>query len=109
MPSYRIYRLRESERQRFRFAPHSSGATQVKRKDYEPAGEVEASSAYAAWQSLRQTDQPLEVGDILELSPDALRICKYVGFEEARWVLPEVKSGLEGAPPASGPWPEVGA
>jgi hypothetical protein len=31
-----------------------------------------------------------------------LRIVKYVGFEEARWVLPEVKTGLENTPVAAG-------
>ena len=29
------------------------------------------------------------VGDILELAAGPLRICKYVGFEEARWFVPE--------------------
>jgi hypothetical protein len=108
MPRYRIHRMKEAERQRFRAAPHSSGATNVKPKDFEPGGEVEASSEYAAWLALRATERPLDIGDILESAPDVLRICKYVGFEEARWILPEVKSGLENVPPAAGPWPAAG-
>jgi hypothetical protein len=95
MPLFRIHRMKDAPRQQFRWAPHVSGAASVKMKDYEPAGEVEAESEYAAWASLRQSERPLEVGDILEaLLSDAsptgvLRICKYVGFEEARWFVPE--------------------
>jgi len=87
--------MKEAPRQQFRWAPHVSGAASVKMKDYEPAGEVEAESEYAAWASLRQSERPLDVGDLLEiLSSDGmpsgvLRICKYVGFEEARWFVPE--------------------
>jgi len=102
MPSFRIFRMKEAERQRFRWAPHSSGVSQARPRDYEEAGAVEAESVYAAWSHLRQTDRPLEVGDILEIPDQGLRIYKYVGFEEARWVLPEIKSGLEGVPPAAG-------
>ena len=95
MPLFRIHRMKEAPRQQFRWAPHVSGAASVKMKDYEPAGEVEAESEYAAWASLRQSERPLDVGDLLEiLSSDGmpsgvLRICKYVGFEEARWFVPE--------------------
>jgi hypothetical protein len=102
MPSYRIYRLKEHQRQRFRWAPHTSGATSVKPRDYEQAGCIEAASAYAAWTALQDTEEPLKIGDLLEVEEGPLHICKYVGFEEARWVLPEVKSGLEAAPPAVG-------
>jgi hypothetical protein len=29
------------------------------------------------------------VGDVLEDESGVLRICKYTGFEEAHWVMPE--------------------
>ncbi len=104
MPSYRIFRLKEEQRQRFRWGPHTSGATGVRLKDYVEAGSIEAASVYAAWAALRETDRALKVGDLLDLEGGSLSICKYVGFEEARWVTPEVK--LEAAAPAgSGAFP----
>lgn len=103
MPSYLIYRLKESASQQFRWAPHVSGNTPVKRKDYEEGGRVDADNEYAAWHLLREAGQALRVGDVLEDPQGALRVCKYVGFETAEWVLPPVKTGLEHIPPASGP------
>jgi len=98
MPSYRLWRLKETQIQQFRWAPHTIGATNIKPKDYEE-GEVRAAeSAYALWASLKNTPAALRVGDVLESESGELRIFKYVGFEEARWVLPEVKSGLEEQP-----------
>jgi hypothetical protein len=102
MPCYRIFRMREAPRQQFRWAPHLNGATAVKPRDYEEAGAVEGSGVYAVWASLRETANPLRVGDLLAAGDGDLRIVKYVGFEEARWVLPEVKTGLESAPVAAG-------
>ena len=40
---------------------------------------------------LREAGTPLAVGDLLEFGDGQLRICKYVGFEPAQWVLPEAK------------------
>lgn len=99
MAAYRVFRMKESPRQSFRWTPHSGGATMVKPRDYEEAGVSEAPSAYALWEALRLTDRKLNVGDILELPNGELRIFKYVGFEEARWVLPEIKppSGAVGS------------
>jgi hypothetical protein len=82
--------MKENQRQQFRYAPHVSGAAIVKAKDYEPAGAVEAENEYAAWALLRSSEMPLLVGDILALPDGQLRICKYVGFEEARWFIPEI-------------------
>jgi len=93
MPVFLIHRMKDHPRQQFRWAPHVSGAADVKQKDYVLSGEVEADNEYAAWAVLRRSEEPLLVGDILELREGGLRICKYVGFEEARWYLPE-------APPA---------
>jgi hypothetical protein len=107
MAVYRIHRLKDQQRQHFRWAPHSCGAASIKPKDYVEAGAIEAATPYAAWFQLRQSSQPLEVGDLLESADGELRIYKYVGFEEARWLLPEVKTGLESAPAAVGQ-PETG-
>lgn len=102
MPLYRIHRLKDTPRQSFRWGAHTAGVAAVKPKDYEPGGEVEAPHAYGAWSALRETDCALDVGDLLEDESATLRIFKYVGFEDARWVLPEVKTGFEGTPPAAG-------
>ena len=88
MPVYQIHRLKELPRQQFRWAPHASGLTIVKPKDYEPGGTIEASGTYAAWNELKGAETALEIGDILE-SEGNLRILKYIGFEEARWFVPE--------------------
>ncbi len=94
--------MKEQPRQSFRWAAHTAGAASVKPKDYEPGGEIEASSPYGAWTIAQSSETPLWVGDLLEDAAGNLRICKYVGFEEARWVLPEVRSGIENLPPAAG-------
>jgi hypothetical protein len=89
MPSYQVYRMRDSLRQQFRWAPHVAGPSAVKPKDYEPDGRIEARNAYEAWHALRESAQPLSVGDLLESQDGQLRICKYVGFEPAGWVQPD--------------------
>jgi hypothetical protein len=103
MPLYRIYAMKESPRQQFRAAPHVSGSAAVKLKDYELRGEVEALHEYDAWKLLRESDQPLLVGDLLETADGQLRICKYVGFEPAQWVIPEPRPPAE--PEAASPTP----
>jgi len=89
MPAYQIHRLKESQRQQFRWAPHTSGVTIAKPKDYEKGALTESPSPYAVWLALRDTDEQLQVGDLLELENGDLRIYKYIGFEEARWFVPE--------------------
>lgn len=91
MPSYRIHRLKDHLHQSFRQAPHVSGAANVKPRDYEPGESIDASTPYAAFFALQETAAPLVPGDLLEAEGGALRIYKFVGFEEAQWVLPEVK------------------
>ena len=96
--------MKDNPRQQFRWAPHVSGAANVKPKDYEQSGEVEAENEYAAWAVMRNAvmrnavmrnavmrnaETPLQVGDLLEFPEGQLRICKYVGFEEARWIMPD--------------------
>lgn len=95
MPSYRIHRLKEHVRQQFRHAPHVPGIAAVKERDYEAdaTGEscIEAATPYAAYFALRDAGTELQVGDLLETESGELRIFKYVGFEEARWFVPEPK------------------
>ena len=103
MPVYRIYRLNDTQRSKFRWSPHTSGVAQVKPRDYEEEGTVEALSPYAAWHNLKAGETPLRLGDLLEDPQGEMSICKYVGFEQAQWILPELRTGLETAPPAVGP------
>jgi hypothetical protein len=93
MPSFRIHRLKDHLRPNFRFAPHLSGTAAVKPRDYETSEDatVEASSPYAAFFALREAPQPIQIGDVLECEDGSLRIFKFVGIEEAQWVLPETK------------------
>ena len=95
MPQFRIHRLKDHLRQNFRFAPHLSGMASVKPRDYEISdvnqcdGFVEAASPYAAFFALREAVRPIQVGDVLECEDGSLRIFKFVGIEEAQWILPE--------------------
>ena len=101
MPSYRIHRLKDHLHQSFRLAPHVSGTAHVKPRDYEPAEQVEtidAATPYAAFFALKDSEGPLLPGDLLETENGALRIYKFVGFEEAQWVLPEVKPDAAAEP-----------
>lgn len=100
MPSYRVHRLKDHLRQQFRFAPHMSGTATVKSRDYAPGEEITSSTPYAAFFAMKETGTPLEVGDLLETQDGILRIFKFVGFEEAQWLLPEAKSEPNAEVPA---------
>lgn len=89
MPAYQIHRLKDAPRQQFRWAPHTPGVTVVKPKDYEPGAQVEAATPYALWLALRESENAIAVGDLIEVPGGQLRILKYIGFEEARWYVPE--------------------
>jgi hypothetical protein len=91
MPQFRIHRLKDHLRANFRFAPHLSGTASVKPRDYETSEDavVEATTPYAAFFALREAVQPIQVGDVLECEDGSLRIFKFVGIEEAQWILPE--------------------
>jgi hypothetical protein len=89
MPGYQVHRLKDIQRQQFRWAPHTSGVTIAKPRDYEREEVVEAASPYAVWLALRGTEKELQIGDLLELEGGELRILKYIGFEEAHWYVPE--------------------
>ncbi len=88
MPVFQIHRLKETQRQQFRWAPHTIGVMTVKSKDYEASEVVDADTVYAVWDKMRESDRPLKVGDLLEMEGGPLRIYKYVGFEEAHWFVP---------------------
>lgn len=115
MPTYRIHRLRDHLRQQVRFASHVSGTAMVKPRDYHVAGPeqpeagavVEAPTPYGAFFALRDTATPLEVGDLLEAPDGTLRIFKFVGFEEAQWVLPEAKPATPNSPLPDGQTPAL--
>lgn len=103
MASYQVFRLKENLRQQFRWAPHLSGVTGVKEKDYEFAYSMEAESPYALWHSVNGTEGQLRVGDVICCGEAELRILKYIGFEEARWIVPESRASQAGP---SGALPE---
>jgi hypothetical protein len=104
MPAYQIHRLKETPRQQFRWAPHTPGVTVIKLKDYEPGQVIEAASPYALWLALRESESALAVGDVIEVVGEVvggeLRILKYIGFEEARWYVPEPAPNTIGEPVA---------
>jgi hypothetical protein len=94
MPRYRIHRMKDAPREHFRWVAHTGGLAVVKMKDYEAAGEVEAPTSYAAWKILGGENRPLEPGDVLEILRDDgqagdLSLLKYIGFEPAKWYVPE--------------------
>jgi len=104
MLAYQIHRLKETQRQQFRWAPHTPGVTIVKLKDYEAGPVIEAASPYALWLEIRESDNAIAVGDLIEVVGDLpggeLRILKYIGFEEARWYVPEPVQHATGDPVA---------
>jgi hypothetical protein len=89
---FRIHRMKEGARESFRWAPHTGGVAIVKPKDYEPAGDFEAANVYSVWSALKQSETPLQTGDILEDEANKLWVAKYIGFESAQWWVPEVKT-----------------
>ncbi len=106
MPRYRIFYLKESQRRHFQQAPPGQGPAKLKMKDYEPAGEIEAASPYAAWKQLREGEgerRAIQVGDALESDTGTLVVCKYVGFEETQWFVPEPSEASAATPSATPP------
>lgn len=101
MARYRIHRLRESMKESFRWAAHTGGTAVIKPKDYEVGAEVDALTPYALWSELKAEDASLCPGDVLETlredgTPGELQIFKYIGFEPAKWWLPEPKAEQKG-------------
>jgi hypothetical protein len=102
MAIYRVHRLKGHLRQPFRFVAHTSGAAELKPRDYSLAETVEAPTPYAAYFAMRGAEAPLEPGDVLESETGELRIFKFVGFEEARWA-PPAEPKAEPASPSQPP------
>src|SRR5579883_1702811 len=100
MAIYRIHRLKGHLRQPFRYAAHTVGAADLKPRDYSCSETVEAPTPYAAYFAMRGAETPLEPGDVLESETGALRIFKFIGFEEARWA-----AAAEPTPEPAGPPP----
>lgn len=107
MPKYRVYFLREDLSQRFRDLPPASVKKQIKEKDYEAVGEIEAANTYAAWQALRAAGgevdvpvlaRPFNVGDVLEAEGARPELCLFGGFEEVAWWVPEPKAEAPAEP-----------
>ncbi len=73
----------------------------MKLKDYEPRGQVQAVHEYDAWRRLREWKTRRSKWAICWRTKRPLRICKYVGFEPAEWVLPEPKQPPSRRPPGS--------
>ncbi len=100
MPSYRIHRIRETAKEQFRWHAHTGGAAAVKPKDYEADIETEAPTPYALWSRMKAEEKPLCPGDVLETvppdgTPGDLQIFKFIGFEPAKWWVPEPKPDLK--------------
>lgn len=94
MPRFRSWRIKDAPAESFRWAAHTGGLAIVKPKDYEAGGEVASPTPYAAWKLLEKEGRPLRPGDLLESIGDGghsgeLQIAKYIGFEPARWYVPE--------------------
>lgn len=97
MPRYRVYCLRDDLSRRFRELPPSTVHKQLKQREYELAGELEAANPYAAWRALQSPgseESPLSlrrsfaVGDLLEQEDGKLQLCLFGGFEDASWWTP---------------------
>ena len=89
--------MKDHVRQSFRWAAHTLGVANVKPRDYvEQENFVEAATPYSAWILCKDSTAPLEVGDLLQSESGVLYLYKYVGFEEARWVVPESKAETAG-------------
>jgi hypothetical protein len=91
MSSYRLYRLREALRPHFRQLPHLSGTVPLKQKDYAESVTITAASRYAAWLMLKNSDEPILVGDALLEDETMLYVTKFVGMEPAEWMVPDPK------------------
>ncbi len=90
---FRIYRLRESQRENYRWSAHTGGEASLKSRDYGRGETLDAETPYAAWRQLREAGVPLQIGDVLEAlavteSDAELWISKYIGLERAHWHVP---------------------
>ncbi len=89
MPRYKVFRLRNSQVEKFRDRSPAPKPYQLKTGDYQEGGEVEAASPYAAWKQLQDRDDDPErrfgVGDVLASESASPLVLNYWGFDEAGW------------------------
>lgn len=113
MPRYRIHRMKDAPRENFRWAPHTGGAAVLKARDYDAVEEIEAGNPYELWKTMAERGHSLHPGDVLERldlenssteNSGQLQITKYIGFEPARWFVPDPKpDSLESPAPSRDP------
>lgn len=103
MPRYLIHRMKEGPGESFRWAAHTGGLAIVKPKDYEVPEEIEGDSPYQVWKLMAEQGRALHPGDLLEMyGPEAdpqqprqaMWIIKYIGFEPAQWLTPDLKPAV---------------
>jgi hypothetical protein len=101
MPRYRVFYLRDDLSLRFRELPPASPRKELKARDYELAGEMEAAGPYAVWQALQSPGseacplavrRPFAVGDAVEQVEGQLQLCVFGGFEDAAWWTTGIES-----------------
>lgn len=93
MANFSIRRLRDAQQEKFRWTPQQTTGTALllKESDYQDDGEVDADSPYEAWLLLRKQQRELRVGDVLVTEGSGTtHICRYSGFEEAQWFVPNL-------------------
>lgn len=100
MPRFRVHRMKQTPCENFRWSAHTGGLAIVKAKDYDAGEEIDASSPYAAWKTLAGEGRALRPGDMLEILDEGpacgeLQIAKYIGFEPAKWYVPEPKPATD--------------
>jgi hypothetical protein len=95
MAAYRVWKLRESQRQHFRNQEHMGGAATVKPRDYTEGGLHEAAGPYELWNQLKGTPDALQVGDVVASEAGELVVFKFIGFESAQWLLMEPKQRID--------------
>lgn len=92
MATFLIWRLRDTQQDKFRWSPQQSSATTLlKLSDYREDGSVDADSVYQAWLGLRKENRDLRVGDVLADEKGQLSLCKYVGLEPAEWMIADME------------------
>ncbi len=107
VPRYRVLYLKDQTAvERFRSQPPRPGPASLKPKDYALVAEIEAANEYTVWKMLQgegaaeRNLRPMSVGDVLEAEPGRLRVCRFVGFDDAVWFTFEPKPKAAQGEPA---------
>ncbi len=92
MATFLIWRLRDTQQDKFRWAPQQSTPTfPLKLSDYREDGLVDADSVYEVWHRLRKENRDLRVGDVVVDENGKVSICKYIGMEPAEWIVTDME------------------